>query len=478
MLFEKKRPSLQRVLHFFEQISAVPRQSFVTAPIADYLCRFAKERGLLYLRDGADNVIIKKAASIGAEGLPAVLLQAHTDMVLVKKETEQADALPQGILLKREGDTLRAQGSSLGADDGIGMAYILAILDDATLAHPMLEALFTSNEEVGLLGASALDGRVLTARMLINLDSDEEGIFTAGCAGGSSATLTLPLPQDEMRFCYTLTLSGLPGGHSGTEIHKGIGNAILLLCAFLSQLSEGKKLLLSEISGGEASNAIPCFASARIHCSIGEEEILSLANRFLKNQAVRLGNASFTIEPAGELPCLTAEKSRALLSFILSLPSGILAMEEHLRTMPKTSLNLGKIERTQKGLSLYYALRSSDDKNRQALEEHLLERTVHFGGKAKIDGEYPSWSFRENSPLRETCLAVYRKRYGREATVATVHAGLECGVLAAKLAGLDAISFGPNNRDIHTVDEALSLRSAEEVYGYLCELLKALCKRP
>lgn len=461
-----------RVLHFFEEISAIPRRSFITAPIAEYLCGFAKARGLSYLRDAADNVIIKKAASAGFENRSTVILQAHTDMVFVKADPDAPDDQNAPLRLRIEGDTLSAVGTSLGADDGIGMAYMLAILDDDTLSHPAIEALFTSNEEVGLLGAAALDASALCGRMLINLDSDEEGIFTVGCAGGSTATLTLPFQKTVTRPCRTLTLTGLPGGHSGADIHKGIANAILLLLSLLSKIEQ--PIALAEISGGEASNAIPAFASVRFFCEAPSEKITAAFAAMLKEETQCTGDAALTLSENGDAPCMDIEKSRALIHGILGLPNGILAMEKIPKGLPKTSLNLGKIETQKDRLVLRYALRSSVDACCRSLENELKNAAEALLGQIEIDGEYPAWEYRERSPLRDVCLALYRRRYGKDATVSVIHAGLECGVLAAKISGLDSISFGPNNRAIHTADEALLLSSAEAVYEYLTEVLSAL----
>ncbi len=465
-----------RFLHFFEEISAVPRRSFVTAPIADYLCRFAHERGLFYLRDEADNVIIKKAASASAEKKDAVILQAHTDMVFAQADPDAVLNKDQGLTLEREGDVLFAKGTSLGADDGIGMAYILAVLDDEALTHPPIEAVFTSNEEVGLLGATALDASVLSGRMMINLDSDEEGIFTVGCAGGSTATLTLPFRRESKKECVSLTLSGLPGGHSGADAHKGIASAILLLLSLLEEIGGESPILLAEITGGEADNAIPAFATVRFHCEMDKERIRQIAKNFLSKQALQIGEAAIAVEGDAVRPCISAQDSGFLIRTVLSLPSGILAMDAHLQGLPETSLNLGRIRTDADTLTLGYALRSSVNEKCRVLEKTMTDAIKDAGGTAAIDGIYPAWEYAEVSPLREACLSVFQKKYGYEPTVSVIHAGLECGIFAKKLPGLDCISFGPDNKSIHTAEEALSLSSADRVYDYLTEVLSALSK--
>ncbi len=467
-------PILVRVLRFFEEISKIPRRSFLSAPIADYLCRFAHERGLFCYRDEADNVVIKKDGSADCKSTRTLILQAHTDMVFVASDPDADIDENQGLTLVLEGDTLRADGTSLGGDDGIGMAYILAILDDDKMTHPPLEAVFTSNEEVGLLGATALDTSVLSGDMLINLDSDEEGIFTAGCAGGSTAVLSIPVKREKERECITLSLFGLPGGHSGADIHKGIANAIRLLLSLLEEIGKQTPIEIAEITGGEASNAIPSFACADFYCEKKSEEIEKICQRFLSNQKENVGDARLCIKKERRRLCMREKSSLDLIHAILSLPHGILAMDAHLSNLPETSLNLGKIETHEEEWMLCYALRSSVDEKCRALEKKLAECAEAFGATAQIDGIYPAWEYREHSPLRDACLSVFRKRYNFEPTVSIIHAGLECGILAQKLPGLDCISFGPNNRNIHTAQEALSLSSSAAVFAYLTELLSAL----
>ena len=461
-----------RALHFFEEISAVPRRSYLTKPIAEYLCHFAEARGLFHLRDGADNVIIKKPASQGLEAEDVLILQAHTDMVAVQRNPDVGSWRDEGLRLKKCGDLLMATDTTLGADNGIGMAYILAILDDDSIRHPMLEAVFTSNEEVGLLGASALDCGILSGKRMINLDSDVAGIITAGCAGGSTVNLELPFVPKQTYPCYALTLSNLPGGHSGTEIHRGIGNALLLSLAALSELSEIAQIRLGGLCGGEASNAIPSSAMVFFSSDKKEEDISDFCKDFLAKQSILIGDATFEIKDAGMRPCLEKAESKALLHFVLNLPSGVLSMEESLPTLPETSLNLGLARTEGNQILLSFAVRSSRDARRRETEEILTRMTENFGGSAKTDGCYPAWSYAKESPLREHCLALYRERYGTDAKIEVIHAGLECGIFAAKIHGLDAVSIGPDIQCIHTADEALSLSSALDFYEYLLALLE------
>ena len=466
------RSGHEGVLRFFEEISKIPRRSYVTAPIAEYLCDFAKARGLACIRDRSDNVIIRKAASRGCENAPPVILQAHTDMVLVTSDEKQESPASEGLMLYTDGDYLRAKGTSLGGDDGIGVAYILAILNDGALTHPPIEAVFTSNEEVGLLGASALDLTMLSGRTLINLDSDSEGIFTAGCAGGSDATLSLPIERPLSLPCYTLTLKDLPGGHSGVNITDGIPNAILLALKMLLSLAGCHPVFLSDIHGGEAYNAIPSFASIRFCCEAEFDKIEGFCKDIFTNSS-ESGSCGIKKEE-GAFPCMRCEESLRMIEALLSLPNGVQAMERDLAGIPETSLSLGVIRTEGDSLSLGYAIRSSVNEKREALESALIHRAEALGGRACIGGVYPAWAYRERSPLREKCLDAYRALCGKEARVDVIHAGLECGIFASGLEGLDAVSFGPTNIAIHTAEERLSLSSCARTYKLLLKILAAL----
>lgn len=468
---------IHRVLHFFKEISKIPRRSYVTAPIAEYICSFAKERGLSFLRDAADNVIIKKPASADCVHMDAVILQAHTDMVFVTEDAKYEDRARCGLVLMEDGDFLSAEGTSLGGDDGIGMAYILAVLDDGALSHPPIEAVFTSNEEVGLLGATALDMGMLSGKMLINLDSDEEGILTAGCAGGSGAVIRLPFVRTASHPCYTLRIFDLPGGHSGVKIADGIPNAILLSVSVIEAISRHFPIRLSEIEGGEAANAIPAFASVRFSSDASVSEIEGLCKRLFSELNRSEWRGQCTLDMCeGDHPCLEEEESRRILQGLLSLPNGILAMEKKLPDLPETSLNLGIARVDDNALLLSYALRSSVNEKREALQEELAEAAKAIGADACFDGVYPAWEYREHSPLREACLLSHRELLGKEARVDVIHAGLECGIFAAGIEGLDAISFGPTNHAIHTAQERLSLSSAARTYDFLSDILKRLAK--
>ena len=464
-------PEAVSVFSFFREISKIPRASGKTAAIADYLADFAKERGLAFSRDGADNVIIKKPASVGFEDRPTVILQAHTDMVMAKTADCTADVENTGLRLVRDGDFLSADGTTLGADDGIGVAYILALLD-GDFSHPALEALFTSDEEIGLIGAGALNPDSLDGRILINLDSDDEGVFIVGCAGGATVNATLPVRREPYdATAYKVTVSGLIGGHSGADIDKGRENAIKLLASFLTGLDGAR---IATLDGGNADNAIPrgCVATVYSKC----QDFLDTVESFYEKTAQSLANSepNFCIaaEPifSDALP-LDEKSSAAVISMLSDMPNGIMAMSRDIDGLVETSLNLGIIKLNEDSLSLTASVRSSKDKEKAALCDRLSVIFASHGASTSVLGSYPGWDFNPKSPLREAAVRAYRNLYSKEPTVMAIHAGLECGILSSKLPGLDCVSMGPDCFDIHTTEERLSLSSAARFWNFLKKIL-------
>ena len=466
--------SAKSVFSYFEEISAIPRVSGNCAPIAEYLVNFAKRFQLEYTRDAKDNVLIKKPASEGYEKRPAVILQGHTDMVKQCAPDCSIDMDREGLILFRNGDTLGALGTTLGADDGIAVAYMLALLSDKSLSHPPIEALFTSDEEIGLLGAAAIDSRLLSGRTMINIDSDAEGVFTVGCAGGMRADITLPLERDiEGGNYFKLTVGGLRGGHSGTEINHGRENAIKILAEALLAIPQ---LKISEISGGNADNAIPRDASAIFTSSTKRSgELLSLVAKVTDKYKISEPEIHFEITPiaAATLP-FTEESSNKIIRLIIEEPTGVIGMSRDIEGLVETSLNLGIIESGAKEIRLTASVRSSKNEKKLELVKKIENIAKKFGASVVTHGEYPAWEYNPDSPLRDVMVAEYEKTYGKLPEIIVIHAGLECGIFAGKLPGLDCISIGPDNFDIHTTEERLSLSSAARVWNVLLEVLKKL----
>ena len=463
----------KEVFAFFKEISDIPHGSGHTDAIADYLVSFAQARGLSYYRDAANNVLIRKGASAGYENHPTVILQGHTDMVLAKEPSCTTAMEREGLELYLDGDYLRAKGTTLGADDGIAVAYALAILDADDLTHPPIEALFTSDEEIGLLGAAALDPSVLKGSMLINIDSDGEGCFTVGCAGGVRCDMQLPMqPQPLAAQGYRVTVSGLNGGHSGVEIHKGRANALRLLGACLSRI-DGVRI--AALSGGSADNAIAATAQAIV---VSDASIMSTVDAFLAEARTQYADTdaalSITVEAADVREAYTADDSARMLCLLTDLPNGVIAMCEDPEGLVQTSLNCGVASLDADGFSLCVSVRSSLEDDKRALVNTLRALTEAQGGVFTTRGGYPAWEYRADSPLREVACRVHEEMYGKPATTMVIHAGLECGVFAGKIPSFDSISLGPDNYDLHTPEEHLSVSSAIRVYHFLTELLRHL----
>ncbi len=460
------------VFHYFLEISKIPRASGNTAPIAEYLVNFAKERGLYVRRDAADNVVIRKAATQGYEGRPTVILQGHTDIVAQKLPELDKDMDREGVEVFRDGDFLRAKGTTLGGDDGVAIAYALALLDSKDIPHPTLEVICTSDEEIGLLGAVALDTSDITGKMMINVDSDDEGMFTVGCAGGQRSDVTLPVKREGTSGrSYELSVAGLLGGHSGVEIDKGRENATKILGECLAVFGDGVRLIT--LSGGSADNAIPRECRARIALSsLSDAErtaLLAIEEKYRVTEA----DIKITLSECApsDMP-LDALSSRCAISLINSLPSGVIAMSEDIPGLVETSLNLGIAKLSDTHLSLSFSIRSAKAKSKAALAERVRKIGEDHGAFCEEHGAYPAWEYKKDSPLRDAMCKVYERMYGKAPTVVTIHAGLECGIFSDKIEGLDCVSMGPDNFDIHTTEEHLSISSTERVWEYLKEVLK------
>ena len=467
----------KEVFRFFESICDLPHGSKNTKLLSDFCAVFARMRGLWCQQDKAGNIIIRKEASKGYEDHPTVILQGHLDMVCEKLPEVKIDFQKDGLTLKLDGDRLHADGTTLGGDDGIAVAMALAVLDNKNLVHPPLEVLFTVDEEIGMLGATALDGKALKGRTLINIDSEDEGILTAGCAGGVRSTLTLPVRRESARgIPCTLSLDGLIGGHSGTEINAGHENAILWLAKFFAPLARENGYRLSGISGGGKDNAIPRAATVKFLAPAAPDEAFNarmeaaLATLHESEPDATLALETGTACDMGVFTRETAEKAFTLFE---TLPNGVIAMSEDVPGLVETSLNLG-ILATERSLVFDYAVRSSKDSAKRDLTASLKSAIQKAGGQYQERGAYPAWEYRADSRLRNVMVEVFRAQYGYDPKIDIIHAGLECGILSSKLPGLDCISMGPDLYDIHTPRESLSVSSVERTWKYLLEVLKAL----
>ena len=472
----------KEVFAYFEDICAIPHASYQEKKISDYCVEFAKRHNLSYYQDELNNIIIKKDASEGYEEAPPVILQGHLDMVCEKEPGCDINFNVDGLELVVEGDYITANGTTLGGDDGIAIAYALAILASDTIKHPKIEVLFTASEEVGMDGASGIDASKLEARRLINLDSEEEGILLAGCAGGASVECTLPshfIPASGIAI--KITVNGLAGGHSGTEINKGRANANLMMGRVLVELSKNIQYSLAQCEGGKKENAIPrecsvilCIAEDKLSQTV--QAVSKLQQEFANEYALTDPGVQCKVEQNAQLPShmLDEESTKAIVMLVNALPNGVQAMSADVDGLVETSLNLGIMKLTQEQFSLRYAVRSSVSSSLNALLDKLSYLTNGFGGKARISGIYPAWEYKRDSMLRDKMIAVYESMYGKKPAVEAIHAGLECGILAGKLPGLDCISLGPDMQAVHTTEEKLSISSTKRVWDYLLAVLQDL----
>ena len=469
------------VFHFFQEICGIPHGSGNVEQISDYLVEFAKERRLTYRQDELKNVIIEKPASRGYEEEPPIILQGHMDMVAVKKPGLNKDMKTEGLDVRVEGDKIYAEGTSLGGDDGIAVAYALALLDDDTLSHPKLEVVITVDEEVGMDGARGIDLSGLQGKRMLNLDSEEEGIFLTSCAGGARVNCHLPLNNEEKNGeVYRISVEGLLGGHSGETIDKERGNANCILGRILYEIAQAMPANLILLEGGLADNAIPRQAIAEI--VICEDDIDKLQKKVLrmeaeiqKELAVKDPNFQITVISKGQNKVLCADdiSTKKATAFLLALPNGVQAMSGDVKGLVETSLNLGimRYDTDAKQLMCSFSVRSCIESAKQNLIAKLKAVTQMAQGSVIVNGDYPGWAYRVDSPLRDKMVALYEEMYGRKPELKAIHAGLECGILASKINDLDCISIGPNMENIHTTEETLSVSSTKRVWEFLINLL-------
>lgn len=472
----------QAVLRWFERICAIPHGSFHTKALSDYIAAFAAQRGLPCVQDGANNLILSVPGSPGCENAPAVILQGHLDMVCEQEPGRNHDFLTQGPELMVQEGYVTANGTTLGGDDGIAVAYALALLDSPHLPHPPLEIVLTSDEEVGMLGAAALDCTPLKGRTMINLDSEEEGCLLVSCAGGLRADCLLPVRRSPASgLSAVIAVEGLTGGHSGAEIHRGRASAVDLLGRLLWDALRSLPCAVVSLSGGGKDNAIPRSAEAHVLIPPSQQEALEnltgrWQNVFAREYAATDPALSVTLRfgEEGTEAALIPEDARRAAAALLNLPNGVRRMSQDIPGLVQTSLNLGVLSTTAEAVRYAFSLRSSVGTEKADLYARLESIMDLLGGSVTASGDYPAWEYRKDSPLRETMVRVFQRQYGRWPEIQAIHAGLECGIFSDRLPGLDCVSIGPDMLDIHTPAERLSLASVERTWRYLCAVLKEL----
>lgn len=486
-----------RVFYYFEEICKIPHGSYHERAISDYLTDFAKEHGFQVYQDHLYNVVMLVPASDGYEQEEPVILQGHMDMVCEKSADASIDMEKEGLTLMVEGDYVSAKDTTLGGDDGIALAYMLAIAESKDIAHPPLELVFTVSEEVGMEGASGINLSMLKGHRMLNLDSEEEGVFLSSCAGGLSTCSRLPVEWEKSPevLWYEISVSGLLGGHSGCEIDKGRANANKILGRILYELKCRVHFYLTGIEGGKKENAIPLQASAVLGMTeeeaITAKETVKELNEVLKveygrsDAGITLGMKSLPLEKAGgqgkeAVPQKVLQRRQVLdrvslskvITLLMTLPDGVQGMSMSVPGLVETSLNLGIMRLTEECLIMQHAVRSSVTTKKHYVAAQVESLVSELGGKVERKGEYPAWEYKEESVVRPKIISLYEKMYGKEAVVEGIHAGLECGLLVGKIKDLDCIAMGPDILDIHTTAERLSISSTKRVYEFLLAFLR------
>ncbi len=467
----------QSVFYYFEKLCAIPHGSGNTKKISDYLVSFAKEQGLSYIQDSWNNVIMFVPGTCGYEAHEPVILQGHMDMVCEKEEDCPIGMEQEGLDVTHDGTWVYARGTTLGGDDGVAVAYAMALAADKTIPHPPLEIVMTVDEETGMYGAAGIDLSMLKGKTLINIDSEDEGIFTVSCAGGARGTITLPVSRRTVYGpCIRLTVEGLQGGHSGVEIHKNRANANQVMGELLSRVQKLMPLCLTKLSGGAKDNAIPrscqtTLVALGIHLErineITEALQQEIRQQYDEPDVVIRGD---DVDALGG-NALTTEDTAKVIALLNAVPNGVQAWSRDIAGLVQTSLNLGVAELTEE-LRLTFAVRSSVNQEKRELLNRLKALSEEYNGRYSETGDYPAWEYKKSSALRETMVATYRELFGKEPKVVAIHAGLECGLLSKKIHGLDCVSIGPSMVDIHTSRERLHIESTERTWRFLLEILK------
>lgn len=472
----------KKVFQFFEEICGIPHGSGNVKQISDYLVDFAKERGLKARQDERYNVIIWKDGSAGYENAEPLILQGHIDMVAVKEDGCAKNLETEGLDIMIDGDYVTAKGTSLGGDDGIAVAFALAILDDDSIAHPPLEAIFTTEEEVGMIGADYIDVSDLKGHLFLNMDSEDEGVFTVSCAGGVSVSSKLPFIKEEVTGSRILIrIDGFAGGHSGIEIHKGRLNANVAMGRLLHELSREVPVRLIQINGGEKDNAIAtwCEASLALPQEFEERAIECLEEVFeeIKEEYASVEKnirLSAGVTAPFQLYAMSEERTAAIIAALLHMPDGVQRMNPEMEGMVQTSLNMGILRTEEHTVTMKFAVRSANATEKTFLVERVRSLTELLGGIIELSGDYPGWEYRAESRLRDVMMESYRELYGKEPVVEGIHAGLECGMFAAKIPDLDAVSIGPQMYHVHTTEEKLSIESTKRTWDLVLHALEKL----
>ena len=473
----------KEVFQYFEELSMVPRSTFHTKKISDYCVEFAKAHNLEYIQDEVNNVIIKKPGTAGYEDSDPVIIQGHLDMVASKTADSTHDFENDPLELFVDGDLIGAKDTTLGGDDGIALAYALAILASTDIPHPPIEAVFTVDEEIGMGGANHLDTSVLNGKICLNIDSEIEGVITVGCAGGYVYDTFIPIEwSEETGTKMTLSLSGLQGGHSGAEIQKQLGNANKIMGRILYTLGKNYDFNLISVNGGTAANVIAQFNTAEIIAESSQVQAIedaaaaltaAIKSEFAGQEPTLVLNV--TTDEESTLKAFDADTTSRVIGFLYGAIDGVQCYDRAFPAAVESSLNTGIVKTTEDTVNVKFQARSSIVSKLEDMQNRLDLSTEAAGASCEISGEYPAWCYNANSVIRPKALALYKEMFRKEPTVETTHGGLECGILFDKKPDLDIISFGPELTGVHTYNERVHIASTQRMWDYLKELLK-ICK--
>ena len=474
---------MKNIFKNFEEIAKIPRCSGNEKKISDYLVKFAKDLGLEVIQEESLNIIIKKPATKGYENAKTVILQGHMDMVCTKLEDIEFDFDNDSIQLVTDGDLLKTKGTTLGADNGIAVAMIMSVLEDKSLKHPEVVALITTEEETGMDGVLNLDPKNISGDILINLDSEDEGVALASCAGGVKSLVELPIEwkdADKERLFLNVSIKGLLGGHSGLEIDRNRANAIVLLGRLLQTIEKEISVDIISVSGGEKMNAIAKMAQVSLQVDSKDEdklkEIIKTQEKIFKNEFV-VSDKDIYIETSKSVESekVFAEKTKkSLITLLRLIPNGVQTMSASIDGLVESSNNIGVLETENNSIIFSNAIRSSVKSLKDELNSRVEIICELSGAEMTLVADYPEWQYKVDSPIRDLMTQVFKEKFDRELKIDAIHAGLECGFLTEKLGDIDMVSIGPDIRDVHTPNENLSISSTQRVYEFLVEVLSKI----
>ncbi|MBN2117455.1 MAG: aminoacyl-histidine dipeptidase [Anaerolineales bacterium] len=479
---------INQILERFEQISSIPRGTKREEMISRWLQAWAKDHGFSSRVDQTGNLAIYVHASPGLEKAPTIILQGHMDMVCEKTPDSNHDFMRDPIHCIREGDWLRADRTTLGADNGIAIAMALVLAEDRTMPHPPLELLFTVEEEIGIGGASTLDPNLISGKTMINLDSEEEGTFILGCAGGKTTFIRLPCAQEALppdHDIFHLSVSGLQGGHSGADIHKHLASANKILARALDRIGQNVPVRLVALKGGTARNAIARDAELIFACPKGNEMVLREQVTAFEQEA----RGEYAKSDAGLSISFRASQTKSnakafgqadsanVIQFLMALPHGVIYMSASVEGFVETSTNLAVLELKDDGLHITTLQRSNIMSRLNEIDRYIEAVARLAGAEINFAEGYPAWQPNMDSPLLERSVKVYESLFNHKPAVSIIHAGLECGIIGDRCAGLDMISFGPTIKNAHSPDEKLYIPSVQRVWDLLDALLRSFSGR-